>query len=438
VTILRGLRVHVEALGCRSNQYEAEALADGFLREGAMLTDQAPWDVAVVVSCAVTAVADGKTRQLLRRLRRSCPGGLLVVTGCWAQKAAAEDLVALPVDLLVGNGRKAEIPQAVSALISGELPSGTVIRDEGRPPARWDGLRLTAPHLRSRAFVKVQDGCDHFCSYCIIPFLRGRPVSRPLDEVVTEVRTIVSGGCPEVVLTGIHLGLYGRDLGVHLGDLVRALSDLDGLARLRFGSLEPFALDEDLLESLVSSRVFCPHLHLPLQSGDDEILDRMRRGYRSRDFRDVVARLRRHLGQDLHISTDLLVGFPGESEEAFRRSLDLVEELSLGRLHVFPFSPRRGTAAASFPDRPSPEVIKERCRRAVALGGRLLSRYARRWIGREVTVVVESCGSSRLRGLTAHYVDVEVPQPSGAAVNDLISVRVDKEQGGRLRAVFLP
>jgi threonylcarbamoyladenosine tRNA methylthiotransferase MtaB len=240
------------------------------------------------------------------------------------------------------------------------------------------------------------------------------------------------------VLTGIHLGLYGRDLGVHLGDLVRALSDLDGLARLRFGSLEPFALDEDLLESLVSSRVFCPHLHLPLQSGDDEILDRMRRGYRSRDFRDVVARLRRHLGQDLHISTDLLVGFPGESEEAFRRSLDLVEELSLGRLHVFPFSPRRGTAAASFPDRPSPEVIKERCRRAVALGGRLLSRYARRWIGREVTVVVESCGSSRLRGLTAHYVDVEVPQPSGAAVNDLISVRVDKEQGGRLRAVFLP
>jgi len=433
VSILEGLRVHVEALGCRSNQYEAEALADAFAARGSELVGEPPWDVAVVVSCSVTAAADGKSRQLLRRFRRCCPEGVVVATGCWAQKASPGEFRSVGADLMVGNGRKVELPRAVESLLEGSLPSGTILRD-GVPPRRWDALFMCRPRLHSRAFIKVQDGCDHFCSYCIIPYLRGLSVSRPLADVEREVRSVVASGCPEVVLTGIHLGLYGRDIGSSLGELVSVVTAVEGLRRLRFGSLEPFAIEEKLLAVLASSPVFSPHLHLPLQSGDDEVLRRMRRGYSADDFRRLVAKLRGLFGDDLHLGTDLLVGFPGETDAAFDRSMELLEELAFGRLHIFPFSPREGTAAASLGDRIAPDVVRERCGRAVALGERLLSRYARRWIGREVETVVERVDGGTLRGLTAHFVEVEAPAPEGMEVNDVVALQVGKEQAGSLLA----
>ncbi|QTX33165.1 MiaB/RimO family radical SAM methylthiotransferase [Aminithiophilus ramosus] len=432
VSSLEGLKVRIEVLGCRTNQYEADALADAFVAGGASLVDGPPWDVALLLSCSVTSAADGKSRQLLRRLKRRVPEALVVAVGCWAQRADDDEIASVGVDLVVGNGRKAELVGAVEALIEGRLPAGTVLRQSLSPPARWDPLFMGRPHLHSRAFVKVQDGCDHFCSYCIIPRLRGHPQSRPLDDVLGEIGSVVASGCPEVILTGIHLGLYGRDLGLSLADLVGAVASVKGLKRLRFGSLEPFALDDSLLALLAASPVFSPHLHLPLQSGDDEVLVRMRRGYGAADFRALVGRLRRLWGDDLHISTDLLVGFPGETEAAFGRSLDLLQALNLGRLHVFPFSPRKGTEAASLPGRLSPEVLRERCRRAIDLGERLLSRYARRWVDREVQVVVENSEGGGIGGLSAHYLDVEAP--GRASVGDVVTLRVEKEVRGRLLA----
>jgi threonylcarbamoyladenosine tRNA methylthiotransferase MtaB len=230
-----------------------------------------------------------------------------------------------------------------------------------------------------------------------------------LDETLAEARRIVGSGCGEVVLTGTHLGMYGRDIGASLTKLVRQISALPGLTRLRLGSMEPFALlssspEDGLLDALAESPAFCPHLHLPLQSGDDEILARMRRGHAADDFARVCERAREKLGDDLHISSDVLVGFPGESDAAYRRTLDLMRRTALGRVHVFPYSPRKGTEAAGFPDRVPPGVASERVEGAISLGTKLLKDYASRFVGRDLPVLAEKVEENFFRGYTRNFI----------------------------------
>ena len=285
---------------------------------------------------------------------------------------------------------------------------------------------MGAPRLHSRAFIKVQEGCDHFCTYCVIPFLRGRSVSRPLEDVLAEVRRVSEGGCREVVLTGIHLGIYGRDRGSSLADLVRAVSECGALDRLRLGSLEPFSLDGALLDALADSPIFCPHLHLPLQSGDDGVLSLMRRGYTADDFARVCEAARSRLGTDLHISSDVLVGFPGEDDAAFHGTTALMRRVGMGRVHVFPYSERRGTLAASLPGRVEPSVRAERAAEAAAVGMELLSRYARRFVGRTLEVLAEGDGA----GYTPQF--LEAAWEGGALPGRTVRVAVRFEEGGKL------
>jgi len=273
----------------------------------------------------------------------------------------------------------------------------------------WDNLRLLKPQTRTRAFVKIQDGCDHQCSYCIIPSLRGRGVERDPRQVLEEVKRIALSGCREVVFTGINLGMYGRHSGMSLGELVRRSGDTEGIARIRFGSLEPFAVTETLLRELSSTEQFCHHFHLPLQSGDPEILRLMRRGYTPEDFLAHVEMARSYFGDDLHISTDIIVGFPGESEQAFERTLSLLSSAGVGRLHVFPFSSREGTAAASLPGKPGSSEIRSRVDRSIALGRDLLDSYSRKWIGRSVDLLVEQRSRGLMEGFSSHYIRVECP-----------------------------
>lgn len=394
-------------MGCRTNQYEADALVSGFLREGACLAEKDHFDVAVLLTCTVTAVADRKCRQLIRRWRRECPDAVIVAAGCWAQRVSEEEASGLDLDLLVGSRCKSLILPTVSNVLEGkETGKPLVLRDEVLGNDRWDPLHLDAPALHTRAFLKVQDGCDHFCSYCIIPWVRGKPVSRPMGEVEEEVRSVVASGCPEVVLTGVHLGLYGRDLSTGLDELVRRLAGIRGLKRLRFGSLEPFAVDEKLLEALADCSSFCPHLHLPLQSGDAHVLDAMKRGYTPGEFAAKVGLIRSFLGDDVHLGTDVLAGFPGETDRAFRNTLDLVRDLGFGRLHVFPYSMREGTRAASLPDQVPRPVAEARCREGIALGEDLLDRYAARWVGREVDLLVEEKDGDHITGFSRHYLRV--------------------------------
>lgn len=421
---LRGKTYAIVIQGCRTNQYEGEALAAALEQAGAVRCDERP-DIAVVVTCTITAVADRKCRKLLRRLRREHPASVVVACGCYAERITDEERDALGVDIILGNRLKHLLPQVLASWFAGGVKKGLSLLDEGLlSDAAWDGLTLDHPRLHSRAFLKVQDGCSHYCSYCIVPFVRGRPVSRDLDESVEEARRIVASGCPEIVLTGIHIGLYEN-----LAELVRRIGAVPGLRRLRFGSVEPFAVDETLLDALAETPCFCRHLHLPLQSGDDGVLARMRRGYDAAAFAGIVANIRNRLGDDVHISTDLMVGFPGEDAAAFANSLSFVRALRFGKIHVFPYSPREGTDAAEWRRPPACEV-RERENEALAAAEELHEAYCRRWLGREVSVLVEESANGVLRGLTPNY--VRVAAAGEAPVSSEVSVTPDEFRGGIL------
>lgn len=429
--ILTGRRFTVVTLGCRVNHYEAEALASMLEREGAIFEplDAPALDAVILVTCTITSVSDNKTRKLIRRFRRKHPEAAIAACGCYAQEVPAVLAAGLGVDLLVGNGFKHKIPAALGAWFAGD--GGFAEIRGARNRGEWDALVLDYPRMHTRAFVKVQDGCSHGCSYCIVPKVRGLPVSRNPEEICREAERIASSGCREIVLTGVNLGCY-RCGGLSLGGLIRQLSSLPGLMRLRLGSIEPFGLNDDLLDAMASSKIFCPHLHLPLQSGDDEILRRMRRGYFAKGFAEVAGRAREALGADVHISTDLIVGFPGESEEAFRNSLDLIEGLGLGKTHVFPFSPREGTAAPGFGDAVAPRVAKRRATEAIALSERMLAGYASRWVGREISLLVEKNEDEIVCGWSRHYIRVYARVPGMIRPGTEISLMPKTSEGAIL------
>ena len=432
---MRGVRVGLRVLGCRSSLCEGEFLAGEIAARGGELQDGfSGAGVAVILTCSVTAEADRKCRQLIRRARRALGDkGIVAVCGCWAQSADVDSARELGVDILAGNRGKSLLPDAIEE----SLRLGRSFRDLRSGFAgdwSWEELPLNAPSLHTRAFIKVQDGCDHFCSYCVIPFLRGRPVSRPLGNILAELRRVVGNGCHEAVLTGIHLGLYGRDTGSSLAELVRSVSSVPGLERLRLGSLEPFSLNGELLNALAESPLFCPHLHLPLQSGDDGVLSLMRRGYTADGFLRVCDRARERLGGDLHISSDVLVGFPGEGDGAFQNTLSLMRRAGLGRVHVFPFSTRHGTIAERLPAKVPAPVREARAAEASALGKELLQRYAEKFLGRESAVLAEEEKGGQGSGHTPHFLEaLWNAEENSPAPNTLIRFRAESATGGILR-----
>lgn len=401
--LLAGKRVAVQALGCRTNIAEAEAIASLFEKRGARVINDGPCDVAVIVTCSVTAVADRKSRQLVYRWRRENPDACLVVCGCWAQGAREEDVARMGASLLVGNRHKSEIPDLVCSWFEGHKPGLSVRRS--RLGAGWDGLELERSPYYGRAFIKVQDGCNHRCTYCIVPALRGPSVSRPMSDILDEARRCIAVGQFELIVTGVHLGLYGKDSGTSLAELVRELGKLDGICRLRFGSLEPFCIGDDLLDALASSKVFCRHLHLPLQSGDDEILRRMGRGHTAEEYLYLTERLRGALGDDLHISTDVMCAFPGETDEAFAHTLELLSAARIGRVHGFHYSPRPGTPAAGFPAQVPTPVAQDRVERLKEFGKRSLESEAERWVGRTVEVLFEGLLRGHSQGYSRGYLE---------------------------------
>ena len=403
-------------LGCRTNNYEAEAVVSALERRGAVFLPNAsaPADISMIFTCSITSAADAKTRKLIRRARRDNPSAAVVVCGCCAQELSLDEAFRLGANILVGNRMKHEIPGLLERWFAAADPTALLeARDVNIGKNRvWDALHLDRPRAYTRAFIKIQDGCSRTCSYCAVPRLRGAESSRPPGEIYDEISKVTESGCIEAVLTGIRLGGY-RYCSVGLAELVDSLSSVPGLARLRLGSLEPFAASDGLLRALASSSAFCPHLHLPVQSGDDEVLARMRRGYDSSDFKRMADRVRSTLGEMIHISTDHIVGFPGETDSAFERSLAFLEDVGFGRVHVFPFSPRAGTDAAKMEGRVDSAVIKERTARAVHMSGNLLSRYAARWVGASDSILAEGKSARAASGWTRHYIKAYAASPSG-------------------------
>lgn len=420
---LNGTKIFVHVFGCRSSLCEGEYIAGALASMGASITETLSGAIsgAAIVTCSVTQEAERKCRQLVRRVRRILGSdGVLAVCGCWSQGLDGESARELGIDILAGSRGKSLIPEAVINMLKTGRSFIDLRTQDIFTPSEWEELSIDSPVMHSRAFMKIQDGCNHFCSYCIIPYMRGRPVSRPRENILAEIRRLITNGCREVVFTGIHLGIYGQDREDSLAGLIREASRIDGLSRLRLGSLEPFCLSDDLLEALSECGAFCPHLHLPLQSGDDGVLSSMRRGYSARDFVRVCESARAVLGQDLHISSDILVGFPGETEEAFRNTLDVMRTAGLGRVHVFPYSERRGTIAAAMAGQIPHDVKISRTSRAIALGRELYDEYVKRFVGREVEVLIEAGN----KGHTRHYVEAYCEGVSNEIVNaEVIGVR---------------
>ncbi len=395
------MRIRLDSIGCRLNIGEIEAMARRFAAGGHQIVAQGdPADLCVLNTCAVTATASGKSRQFIRQLRRHNPKATVVVTGCLAELESAS-LESLGVDLVVGNDAKDRLPEILEK--QGVLRPD---RDDGSMSAPTD----PQPEQRTRAFLKVQDGCDNKCTFCVVTIARGSGRSLPAGEIIAEVRNLDSLGYREVVLSGVHLGSYGHDLGLSRGleDLVRRVLSETDIQRLRLSSLEPWDLDAGFFEIFRDPRLL-RHVHLPLQSGCDATLARMARKTTIRDFADLVESAR-DMVSDISISTDIMVGFPGETDEEFAESVSAVEDIAFSRLHIFRYSRRNGTRAAGLPNQIPGPIAQERSRRLHEIGQRLMSAFHERFLGRRLRVLWENAeahGSDlRWSGLTDNYIRV--------------------------------
>lgn len=416
-------RVAAHTLGCKVNQYDTEAMLTLFRRQGYDVVDfREPADVYLINTCTVTHESDRKSRQLVRRARRANPDAVVVVAGCYPQTAPGEVAGIPGVSVVLGNRdrrRVVELAEEARRRQGAPLTSvGDIFAER-----EYEDLPIAGFAGRTRAALKIQEGCNEFCTYCIIPYARGRPRSRTPESVRAEAGRLLAAGYREVVLTGIHLGAYGRDLPPGpggrrpgLAGLLRLVHGVEGIARIRLSSLEPMDTGDDLLETMAELPRVCHHLHLAVQSGSDRVLERMRRRYTADGFRRLAARAR-ELMPDLGLTTDLIAGFPGETDEDHRATLTFVEEVAFSRLHVFPYSPREGTPAARFPDRVPAEVKERRVRELIALGERLALAFHRRLVGRAVEVLVEDEAPEEgvRAGYTCNYVRVRFPGGEGLA-----------------------
>jgi threonylcarbamoyladenosine tRNA methylthiotransferase MtaB len=422
--------VAIATLGCKINQFESEVLTESIEKEGYRIVpfgEKA--DITIINTCTVTHRADFQSRQMVRRAHRSSSDTLLIVTGCYAQVDPEKLSRIEGVKYLLGNQEKTRIPSFLSLMERGELPRIQV--DDIRKEVLFADTPLHSFHHHTRAFLKVQDGCDARCSYCVVPNARGRSRSLAPERVLDHLKELKQKGYKEAVLTGIHLGAYGFDLGpaVSLEDLLGRVEKEETPSRIRLSSIEPRDFSPGLIALLSRSRKICSHLHIPIQSGDDEILKKMNRNYDRRFLCDLVRELHGRI-PNLSIGADMIAGFPGETAERFQNSFDLISSLPLAYLHIFPFSRREGTPAAQFPDQVGEEEIKIRAERLRDLGKEKRRTFYQRFVNQELSVLLEGRRGKvgGLRGLSRNYIPVFLGDNDdterGNRVNEEINVVV--------------
>ncbi len=414
--------VSIVTLGCKTNQFESAAMSEQLQQAGyRQVAFESGADLVVVNTCTVTAATDSQSRNLIRRARRFNPQARVVVTGCYAQ-IDPQGLSQLPgVSLVIGNQEKAHLLESLTTLDQADMIQVGDIRD----CKTIEPLALTGFEQRSRAFVQIQNGCDAFCSYCIIPYARGCSRTVQVADVVRQVEKLSSNGYPEIVLTGIHIGNYGHDLQprIDLLDLLKKIEESNFSGRLRLGSIEPTELPASLYKYIIASDWICPHFHIPLQAGDDDVLQRMNRHYSTKFFHNLVDDIHQ-LQADAAIGLDVITGFPGETEQQFERTCQLLETLPFSHLHVFPFSKRTGTPAATMPDQISGTTIKERAALLRQIGERKYQNFAQRFVGSELQLVIEGGEANGFRkGLSANYLSVQVPVAT-AEPGELLRVKI--------------
>lgn len=402
-------KVAFYTLGCKVNQYETEAMVQLFKQKGYEIEEfQQKADVYIINSCTVTNESDRKSRQMIRRAVKQNPGAVIAVAGCYAQIGWKKLKKITGLDLIIGTKDRGRIVELVEEVL--EKRTKICLVDKIMNIKQFEQLQIAEFSEKTRAYVKIQDGCSQFCSYCIIPYVRGPIRSRPLEEIIAEVDRLAAKGYREIVLTGIHLGSYGTDLKekTDLSKVIKTISIRPQITRIRLSSIDSNDVSDRLIDTIKSTPKFCRHLHIPLQSGDNVLLKRMNRHYTVEQYKQLIEKLREQI-PGLAITTDLIVGFPGESEEQFNNICQFVQEISFSRMHIFPYSSKKGTPAADFPDQIKKQTKEKRSRVMHVLAKKMAEDYARAYLGKTVSILVEGnfqrC-SNLWQGLTDTYLRV--------------------------------
>ncbi len=417
-------KVAFYTLGCKVNQYETQAMLNQLLQGGfsACQTGEDA-DIILLNSCTVTSTSDHKVKQTLHKARREHPHAVIVLTGCMPQAfpELAEDLT--DADIVLGNSNRSSLLPHILQYLSTRQRIIDIVPHQTKE--KFESMSVENFYERTRAFIKIQDGCNRFCSYCIIPYARGRVRSKPLDDLIAEVTQLAEKGYKEIVLTGINLSAFGQDINLHLCDAVEAVCAINGIERVRLGSLEPEQLSEDVIIRLSKQQKLCPQFHLSLQSGCDETLKRMNRHYTTEEYRTIVQNLRNAF-DNAAITTDIMVGFPGETEEEFMQSLEFAKEISFSKVHVFAYSQRPGTKACNAPNQITKKVKETRSKQMMHVTNQTKQAFLNQQCGTIQDVLVErEINTNLYEGYTANYTPVQFHSDKNLC-GQLVAVHITK------------
>lgn len=418
-------------LGCKVNQYETESLKQQFTDAGCLISNfDEKADFYVINSCTVTSIADRKTRNMIRRAKKKNPEAVVIATGCYAQ-TNGEDLANLDeIDYVVGNTDKKAIFNLVSSLDAKQY-SRTMIKDIFSE-SKYTEYEFSTLREMTRAYIKIQDGCNNFCSYCKIPFARGKKRSRDIRNIMMEVEKLVSEGYKEIILIGINLGAYGEDLSVDtsLDDVVEKISKFEGVERVRLGSIYPDKISDKFIQLLANNEKIMPHLHISLQSGDDKILKLMNRKYDAKLAEEVLLKVKGEV-KNIEFTADIIVGFPGETNEEFQNTYNLINKIGFSDLHIFQYSDREKTVASTLENKVSPHIKKERADKLEKLGKKLYNVSRERYLESELKVLVEEIKDNAAYGYTENYLRVKI-QDYDKKENTIDKVKISKLSKGLL------
>ena len=395
------------SLGCKVNAYEVSAISTRLEELGYKKDNENP-DVAIINTCSVTSTADQKSRQHIRKLINTYPNALIVVMGCYSQgqhKFVADEIGA---HIVTGTSNRDKVIELIENYQKDQKVD--ITDEKSRLFNKYEELGVTSLSENVRAYLKIQDGCDNFCSYCLIPYRRGKARSREFNKVIEEAKSLVNKGYQEIVLTGIHVGGYGKDLGnTNFSSLVKELLNIQGLYRLRISSIEESEIDDELINLINTKDNLANHFHIPLQSGSDTVLKRMNRKYDKEAFLKKITKIKKACPQ-VALTTDVIVGFPGESEEEFNETYNFIKECGFNMLHIFPFSSREGTAASKMPNQIDPRIKKQRVAALLELSNCLWNEYEKSFVGKEVEVLVEEYDEDNKMniGHTSNYLEVKI------------------------------
>ncbi len=423
-------KVAFYTLGCKVNQYETNAMIELFIKKGYEIVDfDDISDIYIINTCTVTNMSDRKSRQIIRRAKQINPNSILVVTGCYAQVASKELEKIKEIDLIVGNTEKRNITQIIEKHFNTVSKKQRVNMTDINRQKEFVDFGTTTYTEKTRAVIKIQDGCNNFCSYCIIPYAKGRVRSRKLENIIDEIKSIVGKGLQEVVITGIHIASYGIDFtdrNIRLIDLLEEINKIDGLKRIRLGSLEPNIITEEFVERLKKVDKICDHFHLSLQSGCDKTLKRMNRKYTTEDFKKVVDRLRSAF-PNTALTADVIVGFPGETNEEFSITYNFLKKINFYKMHVFKYSQRKGTRAAIMPNQIDGNIKEERSHKLIRLSNENEEMFLKNYIGKVINVLFEKEENDYTKGHTSNYMVVNVKEKN--IENKIMKVKVTDKIG---------